>query len=355
MNGALGVRWDDLPLLRDRAVSLLLTGPARTPVLAERVFAIRHGPSKLAASLVEEVLGNDPRFQVSRDRWLLRDGDAGYGALPLDDVDFVVVDVEATGGSPARGDRMTEVAAVRVHGGRVVDSFESLINPDRPIPPSVSSLTEITDAMVANAPRFFEVAGELRAALEGAVFVAHNASFDWRMLEAEFRRCGIGRLDGERLCTLRLARRLHPELAHRSLRALVDYYALPVETWHRAGPDARATADLFLLFLRRLADEGIHDWACLQTFLSNQEPDGEDEGEAGEPEIGGAAAADDRVEAGSSEAVVADSAGAVDTRGDGGRGKPASSRSDAGEAGGGRADGAAKGRAKGGAKGARGG
>lgn len=282
MSGALGLHWDDLPLLRDRAVSLLLTGPAQTPVLAERVFAIRHGPPQLAASLVKEVLGTDPRFQASRDRWLLRDGDSVYGSVPLDEVDFVVVDVEATGGSPARGDRMTEVAAVRVRGGRIVGNFESLINPERAIPPSVSSLTEITDAMVANAPRFSEVAGQLKGALQGAVFVAHNANFDWRMLEAEFRRCGVGRLGGERVCTLRLARRLHPELARRSLRALVDYYSLPVDTWHRAGPDARATAELFVRFLRRLAGEGIHDWACLQAFLSGHGSEG-DEAEEEDP------------------------------------------------------------------------
>ena len=138
MNGALGVRWDDLPLLRDRALSLLTEGPAGPPALAEQIFGMRYGPPRLAASLVREVLHGDPRFQASRGRWLLRDGADGYGEVPLGELDFVVVDVETTGGSPARGDRLTEVAAVRVREGRVVDSFESLINPQRPIPPTVS-------------------------------------------------------------------------------------------------------------------------------------------------------------------------------------------------------------------------
>jgi len=268
----LGVRWDDLPLLRDRALSLLTEGPAGPPALAEQIFGMRYGPPRLAASLVREVLHGDPRFQASRGRWLLRDGADGYGEVPLGELDFVVVDVEATGGSPARGDRLTEVAAVRVREGRVVDSFESLINPQRPIPPTVSRLTDITDEMVAGAPTFNQVAEPLRQALEGAVFVAHNVSFDWRFLAAEFQRCLGGRLGGERLCTLRMARRLHPELQRRSLHALADYYAITADRWHRAGPDARATAELLGHFLKRLGEEGVESWGCLQAYLKGEFP-----------------------------------------------------------------------------------
>ncbi|UCC74534.1 MAG: 3'-5' exonuclease [Gemmatimonadota bacterium] len=267
MNGALGVRWDDLPLLRDRAVSLLLSGPARTHALAERIFSIRHGPPRLTAPLVREVLGADPRFQVRRDRWVLTEEPATYGDIPLSDVDFVVVDVESTGGSPRRGDRVTEVAAVRMRNGEIVECFESLVNPERPIPPSVSALTNITEEMVADAPKFRELLDPLKGALRGAVFVAHNVGFDWRFLDAEFRRSGGGRLEGERLCTLRLARRLHPELRRRSLAVLTDYYAIPVESHHRAGADARATAELFTRFLSRLGDEGVEDWTGLQRYL----------------------------------------------------------------------------------------
>ncbi|MEE9133935.1 MAG: 3'-5' exonuclease [Gemmatimonadota bacterium] len=272
MNGALGVRWDDLPLLRERAVSMLSDGPARPPALAEQIFGLRHGPPRLAASLVRDVLHGDPRFEASRGCWLLRDVPDGYASVPLGELDFVVVDVEATGGSPARGDRMTEVAAVRVRGGKVVDCYESLINPQRPIPSSVTRLTDITEEMVAGAPTFGQLVGPLKRALEGAVFVAHNVSFDWRFLAAEFERCQGGRLGGERLCTLRLARRLHPELRRRSLHAMADYYAIAPEKWHRAGPDARATAELFVRFLKRLAEEGVENWGCLQAFLRGEFP-----------------------------------------------------------------------------------
>lgn len=270
MNRVLGVHWDDLPLLRDRAVSLLASGPADPAAVAEEMFGLRYGPPRLAASLVREVLGTDPRFQRRRGRWRLRDGQERLADAPLAELDFAVVDVEATGGSPKRGDRLTEVAVVRVRGGRVVQAFESLVNPQRAIPPSVTRLTEITDGMVAHAPTFAELAEALRAALEGAVFVAHNAAFDWRLLRAEFERCRRGRLGGKRLCTLRLARRLHPELPRRSLHALADYYSIAPETWHRAGPDARTTAALFLQFLARLAEEGVENWGRLQAFLKGE-------------------------------------------------------------------------------------
>ncbi len=272
MSGALGVRWDDLPLLRDRAASLLAAGPAATPAVAEEIFAMRYGPPRLAASLVREVLGGDPRFRSRRGRWRLSETPEGYGSVRLDDLEFVVVDVEATGGSPWRGDRLTEVAALRVRGGRIVNRFESLINPRRPIPPVVTALTEITDEMVAGAPTFAEVADSLREALEGAVFVAHNVAFDWRLLRSEFERCRGGRLAGQRLCTLRLARRLHPELPRRSLHALADYYSIAPETWHRAGPDAQTTADLFVRFLARLSELGVEDWGGLGAYLRGEFP-----------------------------------------------------------------------------------
>ena len=286
MNGALGVRWDDLPLLRDRAASVLAGGPAKPPALAEQIFGMRYGPALLAASLVQEVLRGDPRFEASSGRWLLRDAPDGYAEVPLGELDFVVVDVEATGGSPARGYRLTEVAAVRVREGEIVDSFEALINPQRPIPSTVSRLTDITDEMVAEAPTFSQVAEPLRRALEGAVFVAHNVSFDWRFVAAEFQRCFGGRLGGERLCTLRMARRLHPELQRRSLHALADYYAITADRWHRAGPDARATAELFGHFLKRLAEEGVEKWGSLQAYLKGEFPTEkveEDECEKSEP------------------------------------------------------------------------
>ena len=148
---------------------------------------MRYGPTRLATSLVREVLRPDPRFLSNRGRWRLTSGEPAWADLPLREMEFVVVDVESTGGQPQRGDRLTEVAVVRMVGGEIVDCWESLINPQRSIPPTVSRITEITDEMVAGAPTFAQLADELRGALEGGVFVAHNVSFDWRLLQAEFR------------------------------------------------------------------------------------------------------------------------------------------------------------------------
>lgn len=267
MNSGLGIRWDDLPRLRARAVSLLTAGPLEASRLATELFGFRKAPAAVATRLVREVLEADPRFCTRNGDWLLRDGDGVGCRAPLADLDFAVVDVETTGGAPLAGDRITELAAVRIRGGQVVASFESLVNPGRPIPPAVTALTNISQRMVARAPRFGEVIDELRDVLEGAIFVAHNADFDWRFLGAELVRCRGVHLRGPRVCTLRLARRLHPELPRRSLRALTDYYAIEFDSWHRAGPDARATTDLFVRFLGRLAEDGVEDWAALQHYL----------------------------------------------------------------------------------------
>jgi DNA polymerase-3 subunit epsilon len=184
------------------------------------------------------------------------------------------VDVETTGGAPWRGHRLLEVAAVKVRGAEIVDRFLALVNPERPIPRFVGRLTGITEEMVASAPRFAELAAPLQAFLAGSIFVAHNVAFDWKFLEAESERVSGLRMEGTRLCTLRLARRLYPELARGSLGALAEHFAVPLRTRHRAGDDAEATARLFLHFLARLRELGVTDWASLEAFL-RQRRDGQ--------------------------------------------------------------------------------
>src|SRR6185369_16937514 len=148
------------------------------------------------------------------------DSTAGTEGTPHGAVDFIVVDVETTGTGAIRGDRVTEVAAVHVRGGVVEPVFTSLVNPGRPIPWFITSLTGIDDAMVRDAPSFSDIAGELAAHLAGRVFVAHNAAFDWGFLNAEFSRVASGAFDvlvPSRLCTVRLARRLLRHLPRRNL------------------------------------------------------------------------------------------------------------------------------------------
>jgi len=195
------------------------------------------------------------------------DVEAERGARLLREESWVVVDVETTGGTPARGHRVTEVAAVRVQGGRIADTFCSLVNPERPIPGMITSLTGISNLMVAEQPRFAQVARQLSGALEGCVFVAHNAAFDWRFVSHEMQMATGMTLSGRQLCTVRLSRRLLPQLPSRSLDGLASWFGVEVENRHRALDDAVATAHVLIRLLDMLEDQGVTDWDGLQGVL----------------------------------------------------------------------------------------
>jgi len=191
--------------------------------------------------------------------------------VDLHTLPFVVVDVETTGGQPWGVDRVTEVAAVYVDGDRVEVAFESLINPGRPIPWHITRLTGISDAMVREAPRFEDIAGEFAAHLVGRVFVAHNASFDFGFLDAEFSRVAptpLGSLVTGQLCTVRLARRLLSHLPRRNLDAVSAHYGVSISDRHRASGDALATAQVLRGLLRDASHRGVHTWGDLDALLS---------------------------------------------------------------------------------------
>ena len=189
------------------------------------------------------------------------------------DLAFLVVDVETTGISARGGDRITEVAAVLVQGGRVEDAFHSLVNPERAIPRFITELTGISDAMVRDAPCFHEIAGELAQHFAGRVFVAHNARFDWNFLSSEYGRLArapFGELAPTQLCTVRLARRLLSHLPRRNLDAVAWHYGVDIDGRHRAAGDARATAHVLLGLLRDAERSGIDSWEALETMLSRR-------------------------------------------------------------------------------------
>lgn len=199
-------------------------------------------------------------------------GDRGQ-PTSLAEVPFVVVDVETTGISAMMGDRVTEVAAVLVSRGQIVDAFHSLVNPQRSIPAYVTRLTGISDAMVRDAPRFEQIAGELAVQLAGRVFVAHNASFDWTFLSAEYGRVAAAPLDAisnGRLCTVRLARRFLAHLPRRNLDAVAWHYGVTIDGRHRAAGDARATAQVLLGLLADAERRGIHTWEALDALMGRR-------------------------------------------------------------------------------------
>ncbi len=189
------------------------------------------------------------------------------GASRLATLSYAVVDVETTGTAPGRGDRVTEVAVVLVQNGRVHRHFSTLVNPERPIPRYITQLTGISWAMVRDAPSFRDVSDEVRALLAGHVFVAHNAPFDWGFVTMEMERAGTGELENERLCTVRLARRLLSHLPRRSLDHVTAHYGIPVESRHRAMGDAMATAHVLNHLLDDAFARGCDTWDDLDRLL----------------------------------------------------------------------------------------
>jgi DNA polymerase-3 subunit epsilon len=268
-----GVRLERDGSLTQRALRVLASEPLSSADVARRVLGITGGAGAAAAA-VFALLGSDPRFRVSAQGvWsLAASAPAAAPARRLRDEPFVVVDVETTGGSPKRGHRVTEVAAVRVAGGQIRETFCTLINPERPIPGMISSLTGITNAMVAGQPRFAQVAPEVSRALEGCVFVAHNAAFDWRFICHELSLCTGMTLSGRQLCTVRLARKLLPQLPSRSLDGLALFFGLEIESRHRALDDALATARVLIHFIDMLDEQGVADWEGLQAVLGKRKP-----------------------------------------------------------------------------------
>ncbi len=149
----------------------------------------------------------------------------------------VFLDLETTGASADR-DRITEVGLLEVVDGKLLGEWSTLVDPGRAIPPTITSLTGITDEMVADAPTFAEIATELLEKLEGRMLVAHNARFDYAFLRAEFRRIGI-RFRSRVLCTVRLSRTLFPEHRHHNLDSVMERFGLFCAARHRALGDAQ--------------------------------------------------------------------------------------------------------------------
>jgi DNA polymerase-3 subunit epsilon len=161
------------------------------------------------------------------------------------DAPLAIVDVETTGAHPA-WDRVTEIAVVEVNEGEVASEWSTLVNPGTSIPPAIQALTGITNAMVAGAPTFGELAPEIYERLDGRVFVAHNARFDYGFLRHEFERAGL-RFHARTLCTVKLSRRLYPDYRRHSLDSLIERHGIRCRARHRALGDAQAVWEFLRL------------------------------------------------------------------------------------------------------------
>ncbi|NHB67707.1 exonuclease domain-containing protein [Perlabentimonas gracilis] len=170
---------------------------------------------------------------------------------------FAIVDIETTGGSPVSS-RITEIAIFLFDGKKIVDEYTTLINPECYIPPNITRLTGISNEMVANAPRFYEVARRVVEITDGATFVAHNVTFDYKFIQTEFKRLGFD-YNRPTLCTVRLSRKHLPGYPSYSLGNICDNLGISINGRHRAAGDALATVKLFQELLQvspNLATEG---------------------------------------------------------------------------------------------------
>lgn len=162
---------------------------------------------------------------------------------------YTILDIETTGGQ-YNEEGITEIAIYKFDGHEVVDQFISLINPEKPIQPFVVKLTGINSAMLRSAPKFYEVAKRIIEITEGTIVVAHNASFDYRILQMEFRRLGFD-FKKPTLCTVELAKKIIPDLPSYSLGKLVRSLGIPMADRHRASGDAMATVKLFKMLMAK--------------------------------------------------------------------------------------------------------
>ncbi len=257
--------------LAERARAYLVDGPRPSLDIVRDVMGLLRANLAVSERLAVALLGADPRFTCDLDgRWALVPEPAWLG-IPLDAVRFAVVDVETTGMRARGGDRITEIAVVHVDGPRVAVAFESLVNPQRPIPWRIAALTGITDQQVADAPTFERLADRVQAALAGRVFVAHNARFDWAFVSSELELATGYPPRMPKLCTVRLTRRLVPELTRRSLNSVMFHFGLETDRRHRAGGDAIVTAKALRRLIGRAEERGLRTWEDLAELCKTKQ------------------------------------------------------------------------------------
>lgn len=258
-------------LLISETVNLLRSfgGQASAVSIVDFVMKIRRPDQRLARMLVSDLIADDPRLSLDGDMVLLRDH-YEFEGRELMDTEFVVFDLETTG-AKAPPCRVTEVGAWRVKNGQVTEEFHTLVNPETPIPPFITSLTGITDEMVHDAPVFADIAEDLLGFIGDSILVAHNSGFDMRFLNHEISRVyGKYRLANPCLCTVLLSRKLLPDILNHKLKTVAQHYEIDLVNHHRASADAYATAHIFVNLITKLRDNGVNDLAAVRRLGSRK-------------------------------------------------------------------------------------
>ena len=168
---------------------------------------------------------------------------------------YAILDIETTGGK-FNEEGITEIAVYKFDGHKVVDQLITLVNPEKEIQPFVVKLTGINSNMLKNAPKFHEVAKRILEITKDCIVVAHNSSFDYRILKTEYKRLGYT-FERDTLCTVELSRKLIPDKPSYSLGKLCKSLGIPMSDRHRASGDALATIQLFKLLIDKDVDKTI--------------------------------------------------------------------------------------------------
>lgn len=180
---------------------------------------------------------------------------------------YAILDTETTGGSPADS-KITEIAIFLHDGKKIQDKYVTLINPETKIPVFISKLTGISNEMVADAPKFFEIAKDIIDITRDHVFVAHNVSFDYGMVKKEYRELGYD-YDRLQLCTVKSSRKIFPGLPSYSLGKLCHSLNIKLENHHRAESDALATVKLFELLYSNAGEDILQNASKHASYKSS--------------------------------------------------------------------------------------
>lgn len=187
--------------------------------------------------------------------------------MHLEEVTFVVTDVETTGFSPQIGS-ITEIAMVKVKRKEIIDEFTSLVNPQMPIPYEITQITGIDDNLVTDAPTAVEIAPQISLFLGDGIFTAHNVSFDLGFVNSTLGKGLIPPMNNQKVCTLKLAKKLLAHLKSKSLENVTRELQIAHRHKHRAAGDAYATAEVLIYFLDLL--EKKFDVTTLEDLLTYQ-------------------------------------------------------------------------------------
>jgi DNA polymerase III epsilon subunit family exonuclease len=253
-------------LLINETIQLLRSFGGRASVVkvVDYVMKISKAEPSLARLLVSDLVDTDPRLKLNNDTVELIKNNIKWRNFA--ETDFVVFDLETTGAKTPPC-RITEIGAYRVRGGKIIAEFQTLVNPETPIPQFISELTGITDTMVKGAPKFHEVAADFLNFIGDSVLVAHNAHFDMRFLNHEIGKIFEDyRVGNPHLCTVQLSRKLLPNIENHRLNTVADYYSIALINHHRASDDAHATAHIFVNLLEALHNMGVKDLETARKF-----------------------------------------------------------------------------------------